>query len=298
MTSWHSYPKVWNLGHAAVEEIFHDEVHLEEKIDGSQFSFGKFNGELKIRSKGAEMLIDAPEKMFQPAVDTVKELAPLLTEGHTYRAEFLGKPKHNILAYARVPAKFLILFDVNTGEEKYLNYDAKKAEAERLGLECVPCLYRGKIESLAHFQELLETDSCLGGQKLEGVVAKNYLKFGPDKKALLGKFVSEQFKEKHKVGWKEMNPMQGGIIEALQKKYKSEVRWEKAVQHLREAGQISDSPKDIASLIKEIKSDAKVECEAEIKEDLFKWAWPQIERRLTGGAPEWYKQKLLEKQFQ
>ncbi len=72
---------------------------MEEKVDGSQFSFGIFNGEIKCRSKGAQLVIDAPEKMFIPAVNVVRELAPLLKDGWTYRGEFLGRPKHNTLCY-------------------------------------------------------------------------------------------------------------------------------------------------------------------------------------------------------
>jgi len=30
--SWHSYPKVWAIGHAGVAELFFDEVHIEEKV--------------------------------------------------------------------------------------------------------------------------------------------------------------------------------------------------------------------------------------------------------------------------
>ena len=37
-------------------------------------------------------------------------------------------------------------------------------------------------------RELLQTTSVLGGQKIEGVVVKSYLRF--DKKALMAKFVS------------------------------------------------------------------------------------------------------------
>jgi hypothetical protein len=88
---------VWALGHRQISELFLDEVQIEEKVDGSQFSFGIFNGELKARSKGAELIIDAPEQMFSKAIVTVKELAPILHDGWTYRGEYLQKPKHNAL---------------------------------------------------------------------------------------------------------------------------------------------------------------------------------------------------------
>lgn len=43
MESWTSYPKIWNVGHAAVATMFDHPVLVEEKVDGSQFSFGRFD---------------------------------------------------------------------------------------------------------------------------------------------------------------------------------------------------------------------------------------------------------------
>lgn len=296
-TSWHSYPKVWSLGHAAISELFLDQVHAEEKIDGSQFSFGRFGDELKIRSKGLEMDPNDPESMFRDAANTARDLAPILTDGWTYRCEYLQKPRHNILQYQRVPHKNLIVFDINSGEESYLDYESKKNEAARLHLECVPILFAGEVKSVEELKSLLEHESCLGGQKIEGIVFKNYRRFGPDKKALLGKFVSERFKEKHKLEWREMNPLQNDIIRQLQLKYSTEMRFEKAVQHLMERGELTQSPKDISALMKEVKKDSLEELKLEVMDDLFKWAWPQIERALPRGLPEWYKERLAKIQF-
>jgi len=49
-----SYPKVYNLGHAAIVHLFDEPVTVEEKVDGSQFSFALIDGELSARSKGKE----------------------------------------------------------------------------------------------------------------------------------------------------------------------------------------------------------------------------------------------------
>ena len=119
MQSWGSYPSIFNLGHKALRELFERPVNVEEKVDGSQFSFGVTEeGELKIRSKGKEMVVEAPEKMFAGAVETVKGLKDRLHPGWTYRGEVLCKPKHNTLQYGRVPKGNVILFDVNTGLEE------------------------------------------------------------------------------------------------------------------------------------------------------------------------------------
>lgn len=298
MSSWTSYPKVWAIGHAGVSELFYDSVIVEEKIDGSQFSFGIFNGELKIRSKGQEMMVDAPEKMFSKAVQTVLSIRDVLTDGWTYRGEYLQKPKHNVLAYDRVPEKNIILFDINTGEETYLSRILKEEEAKKLGLELVPILFEGKISTAVDLEKLLDTNSCLGGQKIEGFVCKNYLRFGRDKKALMGKFVSENFKEKHKVDWKESNPGQNDIIQKLIGTYRTPARWDKAIIHLKEAGQLENSPRDIGKIIKEVPSDLIKECEEEIKDALFEWAFGSLVRGCNRGLAEYYKEKLFKSAFE
>ncbi len=298
MSSWHSYPKVYALGHAAIDGMLQDEVIVEEKIDGSQFSFGLIDGELKIRSKNEQMSVKEGtiQKMFADGVATVCDIESSLTPGWTYRAEYLKTPRHNALTYERIPARHLIVFDVNTGEERYLPYDEKRAEAERLGLECVPLLYRGSVSDPSSLLDLMGQTSVLGGAKIEGFVVKNYSRFGRDGKAMLGKFVSEEFKETNKVGWQKDNPKSGDIIEILCQKYRAEPRWAKAVQHLRDGGKIEGDPRDIGSLITEVRRDVEDECVDEIKAALWKWAKDHILRRSTAGLPEWYKKTLLERQ--
>lgn len=297
MSSWHSYPKVYNLGHAAIRELLLDDVIVEEKVDGSQFSFGVFDGQLRVRSKGAVINLGAVPTMFQEAVAHVTALKPLLINGWTYRGEYLQKPKHNVLAYDRTPRQHIIIFDISPAEEEYLDPLAKRVEAERLGLEVVPVLYQGRVTSAEALRHLLERTSVLGGQKIEGFVIKNYARFGIDKKILIGKHVSEAFREVHRGDWKERNPGQTDILTRIIAQYKTPARWNKAIQHLRDDGKLEHSPKDIGALIIEAKDDLFKECAGEIRELLFQWAWPQIARGVVAGLAEHYKQHLLERQF-
>lgn len=317
MTSWGSYPSIFGPGHREFKRLMESglEVNVEEKVDGSQFSFGYIpvmepDGallrevpgvyELKVRSKGAIMYPDAPEKMFAPAVETVKSIQHLLTPGWTYRGEVLSRPKHNALAYDRIPKGSIILFDVNTGNQEYLSYEDKVKEAERLGLEVVPRLFTGRVTTADTFRKFLESVSILGGQKIEGVVVKpkNYDFFGTDKKVILGKFVSENFKEVHRKTWGESNPGSADILERLGTLYRHPVRWNKVIQHLREDGVIKGVVQDIGPIIKLIPEDVLKECEDEIKAELFKWAWPHLRRQITRGFPEYYKELLLKDSFE
>jgi hypothetical protein len=296
-TSWHAYPKIYAIGHKYLGALFNGEVVVTEKVDGSQFSFGMFDGEIKCRSKGQQINIEAPDKMFIPAVDAVKEIAPLLMNGWTYRGEYLSNPKHNVLAYDRIPEKHVIIFDINIGHESYLSYDDMVCEADRIGLETVPLVFRGEIFNSQDILAMIDRSSALGKVNVEGIVCKNYHQFGQDGKAMMGKYVSERFKEVHQKEWKQKNPTGIDIVGKLILKYKSEARWDKAVQHLRDDGKLFGEPKDIGPLLKEIQLDVLEECKDEIMESLFKWAWPKMSRSIAAGFPEWYKEKLLESQF-
>lgn len=294
-----SYGKIFNLGHRYLANLFDGEVVVQEKVDGSYFAFGVLNGELRCRSKGNILDQDAPDKMFVKAVAAVKELP--LVPGWVYCGEYLQKPKHNTLAYDRHPRSHVILFDIEieARTEKFLDHKLVDAEAARLGLETVPRFPTpDKGWNTLELQKCLENVSVLGGQKIEGLVIKNYNQFGIDGKTLRGKHVSEAFKEVHNGDWKARHPTQGDIKVDLANSLRTPARWNKAIQHLREADKLTDSPTDIGLLLKEINVDILAECEHEIKEQLFKWAWKDLSREITKGFPEYYKDLLMKKQFE
>jgi len=301
MTSWHSYPKVYNLGHPAIANLFQEPVIVEEKIDGSQFSFGIFEEGLRFKTKNKEFTTANTEQMFARAVESVLFIQPALTPGWTYRCEYLQKPRHNAITYSRVPHLNLILFDVNTGEETYLSRLPKQAEADRLGLECVPLLFSGMVPGIDQFMGLLQTESILGGSKIEGVVIKNYARFGVDGKALMGKHVQPSLREENALAqkvWVAQNRKTGrDVIQRIIETYRTEVRWAKAVRHLRDDGLLENSPRDIPAVLKGVSCDIAEECKEMILEAFWKWGWPQIHRGVTKGVADWYKNQLLESQF-
>lgn len=297
----HGYPKVWNMGHPAIADLFDGPVVVQEKVDGSQFTFGVIGGRLRLRSKGVEIHgVDGAGKLFEGAVLTATMLANAgkLTEGWQYRGEAMCAPRHNSLTYGRAPKGNVILFDVDVGpENRVAEPGMLAAVASELGLECVPTLYHGTVSSLDQLRGLLDHDSCLGAVKVEGVVVKNYARWGKDGKMLMGKLVSDAFREVHAGEWKKTNPDRTDILDRIREMYRSEQRWEKAIQHRRESGQLLDDPKDIGPLLKEIERDVREECEREIADALFAAFWGDIRRGLTFGFPEWYKRRLSEQQF-
>lgn len=296
MSSLHSYPKVYAIGHRAVQELFLDPVLIEEKVDGSQISFGTQGGQLVLRSRGQELYVDNPEKMFAAGINAAKELASRLHDGWVYRGEYLAKPKHNVLAYNRVPRFNIILFDINIGDEVYLSREEKEAEAERIGMEIVPALYSGMVDNPEQLYSFLERSSVLGG-RIEGIVVKNYSRFGADKKVLMGKYVSEQFKETHAKEWKASNPVMGDVIDRLIATLRNERRWEKAVERLRDSGELEHSPRDIGKLIHAVQKDVEEEEADFVAKKLTEWALPRVVRASSAGLPEWYKKRLVESAF-
>jgi hypothetical protein len=292
-----SYGKIWAIGHSGCRGIFDDPVLIEEKVDGSQLSFGVFGGELKMRSKGAELVIDAPDKMFSVAVERVQSVAHLLRDGWTYRGEYLQKPKHNTLVYDRTPKNNIVIFDIDRGGFDYANGTDRAEEADRIGFDSIPLFDVCRIQSKDNVSALLEKTSFLGGQTIEGVVFKSRTRFGPDSRPLMAKFVSERFKEMNGANWKDQKTSSKSIIQLMIERYKTQPRWEKAIVHLRERGAIENSPRDIGNLIKEIQSDFREECLEDLKEQLLKWALADVTRGIVAGLPEWYKDRLLESAF-
>jgi len=181
-----------------------------------------------------------------------------------------------------------------------------------IGLEGVPLLYKGTLDMTRvdkgnggysyvgydFLKRILETSpSILGGEfGIEGVVVKNYeqrTKFG-DPTICCGKYVRETFKERHQKEWK----TGGDTIREFSESFRTEARWQKAVNHLREKGELENDPRDIGKLMKEINIDVEEEEAEEIKNFLYKHFIKQIKRKATAGAPEWYKEQLLKKAFE
>ena len=291
-----SYPSVFNLGHAAIASLTQHPCLVEEKIDGSQVSFGMVEGVLHIRSKGAVIEPEHPPKMFGPGVEFIRSVAVDLREGWTYRGEYLAKPKHNVLPYSRFPNNHIVIFDIDTADQCFCGPIMKVAEAERVGLETVPLLYQGEV-TLEVLTQLLTTESMLGGVLVEGVVVKplHYDLFGKDAKVLMGKYVSEAFKETHKREWKVGT--RKDVIALLAAELAVPVRWQKMVHRLRDEGTLTNAPKDIGELFRLVHEDVEKEELDYLKDRLWAHFGKEIKKRSTYGLAEWYKQQLMEQQF-
>lgn len=293
-----SFPKIFALGTDYIKEILDGEVEVTEKIDGSQFGFGRLDGELYVRSKGAMLHFDAPNNMFKEAVEYIATIADKIPDGMVFHAEYLQTPHHNSLTYERIPKNHLALFSVSDSTEKFFSYVEIQKWAKILDIDAVPIIFIGKINNTDEILEMVGSPSYLGNVNAEGVVVKNYNKpfllGGQPIPVMAGKYVSEQFKEVHRAGWTGEHTGRGKW-ETFKEGYKTEARWLKAVQFLRDAGELTETPKDIGKLIARVMQDIEEEEKETIKTFLWKEFGTEVLRTAVHGLPEFYKLHLLKK---
>lgn len=293
-----SYAKILALGHRALEPLLTHEVVVEEKVDGSQFSFGMRSGVLHMMSKRVPIHgLEGCPNLFQPTVRHVIACfeARLLVEGWTYRGEAVHAPRHNTLTYARVPQGNFVLFDVDTGLESYVTPEAREQIAFDLGVDRISVIARRRMADITEgdLTQWLTMTSQLGGALIEGVVIKPLACIvGVDGKRLAGKFVSEAFKETHSKEWRTDRPQKLDMLKEIGEAISGPARWKKSVQRLRDEGRLTESPKDIGPLIAEVQRDVTEECEDEIKAMLYAAYRKEIVRTSTNGVAEWYKREL------
>jgi hypothetical protein len=297
------YPKICTLGQRPVELVFDDPVEVTEKVDGSSFAFGVFDGVLYCRSKGVQIDPESldPGSMFGAAVKSVAERKEMglfnAFDGVWFYGEYLRKPKHNTLNYDHIPKGHIALFAaVNPMIGVWAHYATLYEYADELELGIVKRVMDEDVYSAQDILDYLATDpvSSLGGP-MEGVVIKNFSKemeyVGKYSSFTVAKFVTEKFKEVHQSTWKAENT-DGGKWAAFKEQYRTPQRWHKAVQHLRDAGILHGSPKDIGQLIVEVQKDIGMESKEEIKNALWRVFGKDLLRFSTKGLPEWYKEQL------
>ena len=297
------YNKILTLGSYGTQHVFMGDVIIQEKIDGSQFSFGLNKDNVLIfRSRRAIIYPEKVEDIFMPAVKyvlSIEERIKSLFHPNTYfRTETLEKPKHNVLSYDRCPKNHMVLFDVQLpGGELITDRKQLKDVATQLNIDVIPELFRGSVlhSPVEFMQQLIEkTQSYLGGQLVEGAVVKNYnqiIVMEGHSYPLFIKYVREEFKESHKKVWEKESVNK---IEKFIGSFTNSNRWEKAVMHLKEQGQIENKAKDIGKLIVEIQQDVAEECKEDIKQFFYSYYIKKIQSVSCYGLPQWYKNKLTQ----
>jgi len=129
-----------------------------------------------------------------------------------------------------------------------------------------------------------------------GIVIKNYSRSHPESESgtapMTAKIVAERFKEK--MACRPANPKAGPdeYVQAIINSLRTEPRWLKAIQHLKEANALTNDNKDIGPLCREIQRDVLEEETDWIKQQLFDAVSKDIARGVVQGFAQFY-QKIL-----
>lgn len=290
-----SYGKVLGWGKPMTGEVLNGFVQVQEKVDGSQFRFMRdaYDG-LHFASHHCDLFPGAAG-MFQKAVDYVSAMpAEAFETGIVYCCEYLGKPKQNTLSYGRAPTNNLVLFDAyDTLRQRFISRVYLMHYADRLGIDLIPLLCASDEAGEDFVRSWLDTESYLGGEKVEGVVVKNYdqhVVIGGQVMPLFVKLVNNAFRERNDKAW---NADSGkSKVATLVDSYCTAARWEKAVQHMSERGDLTGTVKDIGPLLGEIAHDLTDEETEDAKERLWRIYKGDIVRAAQRGFPDWYKAHL------
>lgn len=298
-----SYGKIFTLGSAGTAQALTGPVVIQEKVDGSQFSFGiDAEGNYVFKSKNQPLHIEAPAKMFEEAVTSAHRALEKLQRKESKReiyfyGEYLQKPKHNALTYDRVPKGHIVLFE-GVYELRHMGREYLQYFADMFELDIIPQLHEGEINLHELGPLYKDVKSFLGGVNMEGIVIKNYgqhIVYNNNLYPLFTKVVCPAFKERNSEAQKEFK--KGWDLNEFILSFKSEARWVKALQRIKENGEYTGEPKDIANLIKEVQKDLADEEKETIKHALYRAYIKDITRVAVSGLPEWYKNLLITQTF-
>ena len=287
-----NYSKIHQLYHRDTARMMGETVVIQEKIDGSQISFGAVDIMLSVRSKNQD-ISQHETNMFTLAMENLKNIheSASLPDGYVFRGEYLSRPKHNVLDYDSVPAWNIIIYDIENkdGSNDYFHPETVREIAEEYGFQVVPTLWTGPYEDVTQelIDELLKNKSILGGQLIEGIVIKCYSRMDSNDKALMCKYVRPEFKEMHT--GKRVNKL--GIVEQIGNQLACKARFEKAVQHAKDDNKLLDDVCDIGILMRYLNEDFEEHVD-EIKNMLYSNMKKSIIRVANRGFASWYKEKL------
>lgn len=301
------FPKVLGLGQPLLAEIFNDPVDLTEKIDGSQCRIHLTENFCGCGSKNVGI---ADEKAFAIAHEQTQRIWNekvwrTFGDDITLFTEFLSKEKHNVLAYNRVPKNNLYLFGC-ISNNKHLKTEELIELANELQIEPPYIMaHQIKVNGPEDINKYLETESILGGNRVEGTVIRNLYKSYPPLLVstmafadypLVGKLVRNDFKERLNKEWgtkkKKELPINKVTTEFL-----TEARFNKSVQHLTDENKINYEMKDLKELIPEFYKDLLDEEKDEIIKLAMEDFWRHLKKKCDVFVVNSWKDHLIKKQF-
>ena len=271
--------------------------YIQEKVDGSQFSFYNDGKTLRFFNRG--------KKKLPPYAGPFKRTANALSHldfptGVVFHGEAIGSRQHNVLTYGRMPRYGFVLFGAER-DNKHLTPSELTKLAKETDLELAPIIYVNKDESVDPYEKICELmqerlQSFLGGDA-EGMVLKHlsYTNSKGEVCASKFKFVYPKFQEVHKNKRTKHVETVDGFLEGLVTWFPLQPRLSKAAFRLRDNGKIdidSDDPetrrRNGTRVKRELRRDLEKECEQLIKDELWVFFSKRILDAAVEGAVEEY----------
>jgi hypothetical protein len=287
---------------------------IQEKIDGSQLTFQTNDNEtVHFYNRGVERF-PPHDMLFNRAIAAIQTLVKKLIPGYIYHGEVVGRERHNVVLYSRVPRYNFVMYDFQSITGRYFPHSRMTQEANRMGFEHTPALWNNDDDSINPTQKIDEfiaaiekgeLESMLGGRP-EGVVLKHpsYIKeFTTQDGEVMSKTVATKmksvckiFKEEHHKKKEKIPPADpNAVIAQIISWYPQESWWRKAYQRLRdnqivhEGDDLAQRNKDGGKISEEVRRDFMEENEDEIKELLYAAFALDIAKGVAAGASQWYR---------
>lgn len=205
--TFYKYPDIERLGSDENRDLLsvnEDFINVEEKIDGGNgaFCLGE-DGVINEQSRNRNLTEEKDEKTFNKQRLYLRERlkGKELNPDYIYFIEWMAR---HTICYTNAPD--VVGFDIrlkhsatSEGTGLFIGRELKEKEFERLGIECIPLIWKGHTGDL----KKIEITTLIGKSKYydgmaEGVVIKNYGRKNGFGQQLMAKVVRDEFKEANK----------------------------------------------------------------------------------------------------
>jgi hypothetical protein len=200
------YPDIERLGHEDNKDIFlsqEDSLVIEEKVDGGNFSFWLEDDGIHFGSRNRDLTLENDIKMFQGFQIWLREhlsnIKEVINPNYIYYLECM---EIHTIKYKNPPPFIGIDIRMKRSANSedaglFLGRDAREQEFNRLHIENVPLVWRGKVGELKDkvIRDFIPKSKYFDGFA-EGIVIKNLNRKHPhENHQLYAKLVRDEFKE-------------------------------------------------------------------------------------------------------
>lgn len=278
-----------------------DHVIIQEKINGSQFTIFKKDGELHFYNRNKE--VGPKGDPYINAYLSLHDKKDFFVEGFFYHGEAMRNTTTNNAAYKRMPRYFWIVYEIQRADGSLLTPEEMTVALQNTGIEMTQVLYDSHKNKSVPVQEVIDQlmaqieskqiESCLGGIP-EGIVIK-VLNSVKDGKTCNYRFkqVRSQFAEMSQEKRNKIEQVSDAdFIKEIGEIYNTDGRREKAVQHMKEKDVWQPNiNKNIGTMVNELDNDLLKEAKEDIKNMLFVRFWSEISKVARGDVSKFLKEK-------